>query len=104
MFVLASPDAFNGEQKLVEPDNVGDLGIPKDAEGIGAQALLDEQAELLAQVGRGDGDVEAFPEATLEGEAAIEEEAATGDDGLDIPEALKRPNALDKKAAAEPVA
>jgi hypothetical protein len=29
MFVLASPDAFNGEQKSAETEVVGDLGIPK---------------------------------------------------------------------------
>jgi hypothetical protein len=29
MFVLASPDAFNGEQKKPETDVVGDLAIPK---------------------------------------------------------------------------
>lgn len=32
MFVLASPDRFNGEQKAAETENVGDLAIPKDGE------------------------------------------------------------------------
>jgi len=32
MFVLASPDAYSGERKEAEPDVVGDLAMPKDAE------------------------------------------------------------------------
>lgn len=45
MFVLASPDRFNGEQKEAETENVGDLAIPKG----------DERADQanLEQVGRG---------------------------------------------------
>jgi hypothetical protein len=35
MFVLASPDAYQGETGKAEPENVGDLAIPKDnLEGI----------------------------------------------------------------------
>lgn len=45
MFVLASPDAFNGEKKPAEADVVGDLSMPKDGE------RPDE--ELLDQVGQG---------------------------------------------------
>lgn len=45
MFVLASPDAFNGEEKAPEPSNVGDLAMPKG----------DERADEanLAAVGKG---------------------------------------------------
>ena len=43
MFVLASPDAFNGERKPAESDVVGDLSMPKER--------ADE--ELLQQVGQG---------------------------------------------------
>lgn len=32
MFVLASPDRFDGEQKTAETENVGDLAMPKDGE------------------------------------------------------------------------
>jgi hypothetical protein len=46
MFVLASPDAFNGEQKKPETDVVGDLAMPK-----GEQPRADE--DLLAHVGQG---------------------------------------------------
>ena len=46
MFVLASPDAFNGEQKKPETDVVGDLAMPK-----GEQPRADEDA--LAHVGKG---------------------------------------------------
>lgn len=46
MFVLASPDAFNGEQKKPETDNVGDLAMPK-----GDEPRADE--EHLARVGHG---------------------------------------------------
>lgn len=42
MFVLASPDAFNGEQKPQETDVVGDLGIPKGDEPRADEALLDQ--------------------------------------------------------------
>jgi hypothetical protein len=45
MFVLASPDAFNGERKPAEADVVGDLSMPKEGE------RADEQ--LLQQVGQG---------------------------------------------------
>lgn len=45
MFVLASPDAFNGEQTKPEPEVVGDLAIPKDGE------RADEA--LLEKVGQG---------------------------------------------------
>lgn len=45
MFVLASPDRFNGEQQPAEAENVGDLGMPKD----GARADEDN----LEQVGKG---------------------------------------------------
>lgn len=45
MFVLASPDAFNGEQKPAEADVVGDLSMPKEAERA-------DEAQL-AQVGQG---------------------------------------------------
>lgn len=46
MFVLASPDAFNGEQKKPEPENVGDLAMPK-----GEEPRADEAN--LATVGKG---------------------------------------------------
>lgn len=46
MFVLASPDAFYGEQKPQETDVVGDLGLPK-----GDEERPDE--ENLAKVGQG---------------------------------------------------
>lgn len=46
MFVLASPDAFNGEQKKPETENVGDLAMPK-----GEQPRADEAN--LAGVGKG---------------------------------------------------
>lgn len=46
MFVLASPDAFNGEQKKAETDNVGDLAMPK-----GDEPRADEAA--LSAVGTG---------------------------------------------------
>lgn len=45
MFVLASPDAFNGEKQAAETDVLGDLSIPKDGE------RADEQQ--LQQVGQG---------------------------------------------------
>lgn len=45
MFVLASPDAFNGERKPAEADVVGDLSMPKEGE------RADEH--LLDQVGQG---------------------------------------------------
>jgi hypothetical protein len=45
MFVLASPDAFNGEAKPAETENVGDLAMPKEGE------RADEA--LLEQVGQG---------------------------------------------------
>jgi len=46
MLVLASPDAFNGEQKKPETDVVGDLAMPK-----GEPPRADE--DLLAHVGQG---------------------------------------------------
>lgn len=46
VFVLASPDAFSGEQKPQEPEVVGDLAMPKDGE------RADEAA--LEKVGRGE--------------------------------------------------
>lgn len=46
MFVLASPDAFNGEEKKPETSNVGDLAMPK-----GEEPRADEAA--LADVGKG---------------------------------------------------
>lgn len=46
MFVLASPDAFNGEQKAQETDVVGDLSLPKGEEGRADEAALE-------QVGKG---------------------------------------------------
>lgn len=46
MFVLASPDAFNGEEKKPETTNVGDLAMPK-----GDEPRDDEAA--LAGVGKG---------------------------------------------------
>lgn len=46
MFVLASPDAYRGEEKVAEPDVVGDLAMPKER--------ADEA--LLGQVGRGNGE------------------------------------------------
>jgi hypothetical protein len=45
MFVLASPDAFNGEKQTPETDVVGDLSMPKEGE------RADETQ--LAQVGQG---------------------------------------------------
>lgn len=45
MFVLASPDAFNGEKKPAESENVGDLAMPKEGERA-------DEANL-AQVGQG---------------------------------------------------
>jgi len=45
MFVLASPDAYNGERKPAEADVVGDLSMPKEGE------RADE--DHLAQVGQG---------------------------------------------------
>lgn len=47
MFVLASPDAFNGEQKKPQTDVVGDLAMPKGKE----QPRADEAN--LASVGQG---------------------------------------------------
>ena len=47
MFVLASPDAFNGEQKKPEADVVGDLAMPK-----GEPNERPDEANL-AQVGQG---------------------------------------------------
>ena len=49
MFVLASPDAYRGEQKPAEPEVVGDLAMPKERAD---EALLD-------RVGRGNGAVPA---------------------------------------------
>lgn len=46
MFVLASPDAFNGEQKEAKTSNVGDLAMPK-----GDEPRADEAN--LANVGQG---------------------------------------------------
>jgi hypothetical protein len=46
MFVLASPDAFNGEKQPQETDNVGDLAMPK-----GDEPRADEAN--LANVGQG---------------------------------------------------
>lgn len=40
MFVLASPDAFNGEQKKAETENVGDLAMPKGDEPRADEANL----------------------------------------------------------------
>lgn len=51
MFVLASPDAFNGEQKEAETTNVGDLAMPKADEAT--RAALDQAEENIAKVGRG---------------------------------------------------
>jgi hypothetical protein len=42
MFVLASPDAFNGEQKPQETDVVGDLGLPKVDEARADEANLEK--------------------------------------------------------------
>jgi len=42
MFVLASPDAFNGEKKPAETDVVGDLSMPKGDEPRADEALLDQ--------------------------------------------------------------
>jgi hypothetical protein len=42
MFVLASPDAFNGEKKPQETSNVGDLAMPKGDEPRADEALLDQ--------------------------------------------------------------
>lgn len=42
MFVLASVDAFNGEQKKAESDNVGDLAMPKGDEPRADEANLDK--------------------------------------------------------------
>ena len=42
MFVLASPDAFNGEQKPQEPSNVGDLAMPKGEEARADEANLEK--------------------------------------------------------------
>lgn len=41
MFVLASPDRFNGEQKEAETENIGDLALPKGDERAD-QANLDQ--------------------------------------------------------------
>ncbi|MEO6381956.1 MAG: hypothetical protein ABIO35_08160 [Nitrobacter sp.] len=49
MFVLASPDAFNGEEKKPEPDVVGDLAMPKGP----------TDAEAIAHFGRKNGSGEA---------------------------------------------
>jgi hypothetical protein len=46
MFVLASPDAYNGEKAKPETEVVGDLAIPKEAATAQAE-------ENLAKVGRG---------------------------------------------------
>lgn len=51
MFVLASPDAFNGEQQKAETDVVGDLAMPKDTE-IDPDAERPDEANL-AKVGQG---------------------------------------------------
>jgi hypothetical protein len=42
MFVLASPDAFNGEKKPQETDNVGDLAMPKGDEPRADEANLEQ--------------------------------------------------------------
>lgn len=47
IFVLASPDRFNGEQKPAETENVGDLAMPK-----GEEAGRPDEA-ALAGVGKG---------------------------------------------------
>lgn len=41
MFVMASPDQYFGESKPAEPDNVGDLAMPKE------QPLADAMAEAI---------------------------------------------------------
>jgi len=46
MFVLASPDTYNGEKAKAETEVVGDLAIPK-------EAVAAEQEANLAKVGRG---------------------------------------------------
>ena len=55
MFVLASPDAFNSEQKKPETDVVGDLAMPK-----GEPDERPDEA-LLAQVGQGKANGAAVP-------------------------------------------
>lgn len=47
MFVLASPDAYHGERKAADTDNVGELAIPKTGPGAPSDP------EALAKVGRG---------------------------------------------------
>lgn len=49
MFVLASPDAYEGEKAPAEPENVGDLAIPKTGKGAPSDP------EALKKVGRGNG-------------------------------------------------
>lgn len=49
MFVLASPDAYDGETEQPQPDNVGDLAMP--ATGPGAPS----DPGVEAKIGRGNG-------------------------------------------------
>lgn len=48
MFVLASPDAFNGEQKKAETENVGDLAMPKGDEPRADDANLEKVGQGVA--------------------------------------------------------
>lgn len=65
MLVLASPDRFDAktDEKEPEPDNIGDLGIPK---GEGERA---DEANL-AKVGQGDGKKPRRKKADPEADAA----------------------------------
>jgi 2-methylaconitate cis-trans-isomerase PrpF len=49
MFVLASPDAYNGKTETPKPDVVGDLAMPKTGPGA------EHDAGALAAIGRGNG-------------------------------------------------
>lgn len=60
MFVLASPDAYQGERKEAETDNVGDLAIPRTGPGAPSDP------DALAQVGRGNGKKRGRPPKNAE--------------------------------------
>lgn len=55
MFVLASPDAYNGEKAKAETEVVGDLSIPKGDAEAGMDAAVAAAEANLAKVGRGKG-------------------------------------------------
>lgn len=68
MFVLASPDRFNGEQQPAETENVGDLAMPKTGNGAPSDP------DGLANVGR--GKARAALDLPADGSAGANETAA----------------------------